>query len=88
MPVINRFVVYGLYPECDASIQVGWGKNKANVSLSVGKSILNRSNQLDIGAFLRKYDGGGHKNAGTCQVALDQVEEALQDIVARLNSSN
>ena len=86
MPVVNRFVVYGLYPECDVSIQVGWGKNKANVSLSVGKSILDRSNKRDIGAFLRKYGGGGHKNAGTCQVALEQVEDAIKDIVAHLNS--
>ena len=28
---------------------------------------------------------GGHKNAGTCQIDNDKVDEALPDIIAELN---
>ncbi|WGK69544.1 exopolyphosphatase [Candidatus Haliotispira prima] len=85
MPVGNRFLIYGLYPECNVSLQIGWGKNKENVFLSVGKSILNRSNKVDIGSLLREYDGGGHENVGTCQVAPNDVEKTVEAIVSQLN---
>ena len=85
MPVGNRFIIYGLYPECNVSIQVGWGKNKENVFLSVGKSVLNRSNQVDIGALLWEYKGGGHQNVGTCQIPVNEVDKVLKQIIARLN---
>ena len=29
--------------------------------------------------------GGGHTNAGTCQLDNDKVDAALPDIIARLN---
>ncbi len=85
IPVGNRFLIYGLYPECNVSVQIGWGRNKANVLLSVGKSILERSSQVDIGTLLYDYGGGGHKNVGTCQVDSEQVETVVQSIVQRLN---
>ncbi len=85
MPVGNRFLIYGLYSECDTSIQIGWGKNKEKVFIAVGKSILDRSNNTDISAILSVYGGGGHNNVGTCQVELDQVDAVIQDITAKLN---
>ena len=85
MPVGNRFLIYSLYPDCNVSVQIGWGKNKENVFLSVGKSILDRSSKVDIGALLREYGGGGHENVGTCQVAPDEVDQVLKAIVAKLN---
>ena len=32
-----------------------------------------------------KYGGGGHHNAGTCQLENDEVDEKLPDIIAALN---
>jgi nanoRNase/pAp phosphatase (c-di-AMP/oligoRNAs hydrolase) len=82
----NRFMVYALYPESSVSIHVMWGRQKQNTVLAVGKSILNRSNHVDIGAvMLSGYGGGGHRNAGTCQVAHDDAERSLKEIVAALN---
>jgi nanoRNase/pAp phosphatase (c-di-AMP/oligoRNAs hydrolase) len=82
----NRFMVYALYPEATVSVHVLWGRQKQNTVLAVGKSILDRSNQVDIGALmLDGYAGGGHRNAGTCQVPHEKAEQALDEIVAALN---
>ena len=44
----NRFMVYALYPDASVSIHVMWGRQKQNTVMAVGKSILNRSNQVDM----------------------------------------
>jgi nanoRNase/pAp phosphatase (c-di-AMP/oligoRNAs hydrolase) len=64
----NRFMVYALFPTATVSIHVLWGKQRQNTVLAVGKSILNRTSGADIGAQMLSYGGGGHANAGTCQV--------------------
>jgi nanoRNase/pAp phosphatase (c-di-AMP/oligoRNAs hydrolase) len=56
--------------------------------LAVGKSILNRSDHVDIGVLGLEYGGGGHPNAGTCQVAHDDAERSLGEIVATLNGAD
>ena len=38
----NRFVVYALFPHCNISCHVMWGKNKQNTVFAIGKSILNK----------------------------------------------
>jgi nanoRNase/pAp phosphatase (c-di-AMP/oligoRNAs hydrolase) len=81
----NRFMVYALFPEATVSVHVIWGRQKQNTVLAVGKSIINRSNQVDIGALVLGYGGGGHRNAGTCQVGHAESERTLNDIVAALN---
>ena len=83
----NRFMVYALNPEASVSVHVLWGRQKQNTVLAVGKSILNRSNHADIGALVLEYGGGGHPDAGTCQVAHDDAERSLGEIVATLNGA-
>ncbi len=34
-----------------------------------------------------EYGGGGHANAGTCQVANEKAEEVLQELIARINGN-
>ena len=51
----------------------------------IGKSIVNKNGTCDIGELCLAYGGGGHTNAGTCQLANDEVDAALPDIIARLN---
>ena len=82
----NRFMIYALYPETQISVHVAWGFRKQNTAVMIGKSIVNRSSDFDIGALCLKYGGGGHKNAGTCQLENDEVDEKLPDIIAELNS--
>lgn len=81
----NRFAVYAAYPECTVSVHVLWGKNKQNTVFAIGKSIVNRSSDLNIGDLCLSYGGGGHKNAGTCQVSNDTAEDTLKELVFRIN---
>jgi nanoRNase/pAp phosphatase (c-di-AMP/oligoRNAs hydrolase) len=82
----NRFVIYALYPEANASIHVIWGLNNRNTVLAIGKSILDRSNPNDVGEIALQYGGGGHSAAGTCQVSHGQSERVLDEIVEQLNA--
>lgn len=63
----NRFVVYAMYPRCDISMHVMWGREKLNTVYTVGKSIFDRGNPLDVGQLMLSHGGGGHAAAGTCQ---------------------
>ncbi|MBO7675953.1 MAG: exopolyphosphatase, partial [Erysipelotrichaceae bacterium] len=81
----NRFMVYALYPETQISIHVAWGFKKQNTAVMIGKSIINKGSDANIGELCLKYGGGGHKNAGTCQIDNDKVDAALPDIIAALN---
>ena len=84
----NRFFVYALYPETYFSIHVAWGFKKQNTAVMIGKSIFTDSEDVDknIGDICLKYGGGGHKNAGTCQIDNDKVDEVLPDILEYFNS--
>lgn len=77
----NRFMVYALFPECNVSIHIFDGKQKQNTVFAVGKSIVNRSCPIDVGAMMYEYEGGGHMNAGTCQVDNDKADETLKSII-------
>lgn len=82
----NRFYVYGMFPTCDVSVHIMWGLGKENTVLAVGRSILNRTSGVDIGALCLRFGGGGHAAAGTCQVRNDDAESVLADIIATLNT--
>lgn len=81
----NRFMVYALFPEAQVSIHVAWGFKKQNTAVMIGKSIINKDGNPDIGNLCLQYGGGGHRNAGTCQIDNDKVDAALPDIIAALN---
>ena len=81
----NRFMVYAMYPETQISVHVAWGFKKQNTAVMIGKSISNKDSIANIGDLCLKYGGGGHRNAGTCQIDNDKVDEALPDIIAELN---
>ena len=83
----NRFAVYALYSGCSVSVHVLWGKQRQNTVLAVGKSILNRSSTADIGGLMLAYGGGGHANAGTCQVPHDDADRVIDEIVDHLNTT-
>ncbi len=80
----NRFMIYAIFPEQNVSIHVLWGLKKQNTVLAVGKSIINRSSKANIGALMLKYGGGGHKAAGTCQIANDKVDKVLPEVIEAL----
>ena len=77
----NRFLVYALHPECTVSIHVLWGLRQQNTVFAVGRSILDRSSRVDIGALMLAHGGGGHEAAGTCQIDNDRAEAILDELV-------
>ena len=79
-------MVYALYPQCRISAHLIWGKLKLNTVIAVGKSILDRTSPVDIGSLMLHYGGGGHRNAGTCQVSHDQADRVLDEIVSAVNA--
>ena len=76
----NRFMIYSLYPEQNVSMWIVDGKQKQNVSIAVGYSILNRTCTADIGKLMLKHGGGGHKMVGTCQVPYDSANDVINEI--------
>ena len=82
----NRFMIYALYPETQISVHVAWGFRKQNTAVMIGKSIINKASNVDIGELCLKYGGGGHRNAGTCQLDNDEVDKELPGIIAALNA--
>jgi nanoRNase/pAp phosphatase (c-di-AMP/oligoRNAs hydrolase) len=81
----NRFMVYALFPHCRVSAHLIWGKEKQNMVIAVGKSILDKTSPVDVGALMLRYGGGGHEAAGTCQVPADQADRVLGEIADAVN---
>ncbi|MBO7353344.1 MAG: exopolyphosphatase [Lachnospiraceae bacterium] len=81
----NRFYVYAMFPKTELSVHVAWGFKKQNTAVMIGKSIINRASNFDIGELCLSYGGGGHKNAGTCQLDNDVVDRELPVIIDKLN---
>ena len=82
----NRFMIYALYPKAQISVHVTWGFQKQNTAVMIGKSIINKASDVDIGAICLEYGGGGHRNAGTCQLPNDEVDAKLPAIIQALNA--
>ncbi len=82
----NRFMIYALRPECNLSIHILWGLKRQNTVFAMGKSIIDRSSTVHVGELMLAYGGGGHEAAGTCQVANEDAERVLAELVARVNA--
>lgn len=78
----NRFKEYALFPDQNISLTIMWGRERRNVVLSCGHSILNRSSQVNVGELMLRHGGGGHTRVGTCQVPVagwERTRDALLD---------
>jgi nanoRNase/pAp phosphatase (c-di-AMP/oligoRNAs hydrolase) len=82
----NRFMIYALFPQTNISIHVLWGLKQQNTVFATGKSILNRTSNTNIGELMLAYGGGGHENAGTCQVSNEDADAVLLEITTRINA--
>ncbi len=82
----NRFIIYALFPHCNISCHIMWGKNKQNTVFAIGKSILNKTSRTKIGDLCLRYGGGGHDAAGTCQIENLKAEEAMIEIMKQITT--
>jgi nanoRNase/pAp phosphatase (c-di-AMP/oligoRNAs hydrolase) len=79
-------MIYALFPHARVSVHVLWGLKQQNTVFACGKSIIDRSSPVDIGALMLEYGGGGHEAAGTCQIANEEAERVLPALVERLTT--
>lgn len=82
----NRFYIYSLYPEQNVSMWIVDGKNKQNVSIAIGYSVLNRTCDADVGTICASFGGGGHKQVGTCQVPYENADDVIEEIATVLQA--
>lgn len=80
----NRFMIYSMYPEQNISAWIVNGKGGLGCSAAVGYSILNRTSNIDVGHLMLKYNGGGHKQVGTCQFSDENMETELPKMLKEL----
>jgi nanoRNase/pAp phosphatase (c-di-AMP/oligoRNAs hydrolase) len=78
----NRFLLYSLFPEQNISVWVVDGKKNVNTVITVGYSVINKTSTVDVGSLMLKYGGGGHKAVGTCQVACENADKIIEEIIA------
>jgi len=84
----NRFLIYALHPEVNISIHAMWGLGKSNTVFAIGNSILNRTSKTDIGALCLSCGGGGHRNAGTCQIDNAKADRVLKQLIKRIRDDD
>ncbi len=82
----NRFMIYALYPECDISMHVLWGREQQNTVFAVGKSIVSRTSRVNVGELMLEFGGGGHNGAGTCQIDNDKAEIVMRKLIKRITA--
>jgi nanoRNase/pAp phosphatase (c-di-AMP/oligoRNAs hydrolase) len=80
----NRFMIYALFPQCRVSMHVMWGAKRQNTVFAIGKSIIDRTSPVDIGALCLTYGGGGHAAAGTCQIENARAEAVMAELIGTL----
>lgn len=80
----NRFLIYALFPHSNISIHVLWGLKQQNTVFAIGKSIVDRSSPVNIGELALSYGGGGHQNAGTCQVPNEQATQVRSELIEKI----
>lgn len=86
VPVGNRFLVFTLFPDCHVEARIFNGHAGQTV-IAAGASIFNRTCRVNIGQLLGSYGGGGHKGAGTAQLAPEKAEKQLAEILATLKAN-
>ena len=83
----NRFMIYAMFYKTNISIHKIWGFKKQNMVYAIGNSIVNRTSKTSVGELCLTYGGGGHQNAGTCQIDLEKAEETEKELIAKITAN-
>jgi nanoRNase/pAp phosphatase (c-di-AMP/oligoRNAs hydrolase) len=81
-PTGNRFLVYSLFPESVVSVKIYYDNDdKEKISVGVGHSIFNRNCNVNVGLMLSKFEGGGHRGAGSCTFHASKAKDNIPRIL-------
>lgn len=84
IPPASRFLIYTLpgLKDGNIAVRIADGKKGEFYSISVAHSIFNRTSTVDCGELCKKYGGGGHRGAATCQPSIEDGNRVLDEIIA------
>ena len=78
----NRFLVYALFPDAVVSVKIRFeDAGREKVALSVGHNIFNRNCNVNVGLMLSKFEGGGHRVAGSCRFHVSKANDYIPAII-------
>lgn len=81
----NRFLVYALFPEAVVSVKIRFeDEGREKVAVSVGHNIFNRNCNVNVGLMLSKFEGGGHRVAGSCRFHVSNANDYIPAIIDML----
>jgi hypothetical protein len=83
-PAGNRFLIYTMFPEANIQVRLFDGRKGEFVVCAVGHSIFNRTSKTDVGKLMDRYNGGGHRGAGTCQLPHAEADAKIREIVDQI----
>ncbi|MEI6125582.1 MAG: exopolyphosphatase [Pseudomonadota bacterium] len=83
----NRFIEYALYPQQNVSVRAMWGREKQNIVLTAGHSIITRTCNTDVGSLMLMYRGGGHRKVAACQVPAEDADRVFTEIINLLKKN-
>lgn len=77
------------YDEIDYLITI-YGKSENHVGIQVGYNIFKRDKSIvaHIGNIMRKFDGGGHKGVGGCEVEKSRYKLVVEEILSIISTVN
>lgn len=83
--IANRFLPFALFEQSNLQIQLTRDRlNPAQIKISLGKSILNRSSKLHVGRLLKTVGGGGHEGAGSTRIPETEVAGAVEFLIGQI----
>lgn len=78
----NRFLVYSLFPDASVHIRIRYADPELNtITVSVGRSIFNKTCKVNVGMMLARFGGGGHAGAGACTFPVDAGNTSIPEII-------
>jgi hypothetical protein len=78
----NRFLVYSLFPESAVNVRIRYeDPDKDIIVVNVGHSIFNPKCNVNVGLMLARYEGGGHRGAGSTRLPVDKADKAIRQII-------
>ena len=79
----NRFFVFTKYPDGNVHLRVE-ELDRMRVRISLGKSMINRTCNVNIGELLEEFGGGGIEGAGTCILGQRTADARIAQLVEKL----
>jgi oligoribonuclease NrnB/cAMP/cGMP phosphodiesterase (DHH superfamily) len=87
-PIGNRFLVYSMYPDTVVNVKIRYTDEKKEIiAVSVGQSIFNKNCNVNAGKLLSRFEGGGHKGAGSCRFHVRKADDYIPQIISVLRAN-